>query len=492
MMRGLRGRFVAALILTSALSLAIAGAALLPPLEHRLEREQLHHLIVSTAALTGDLGSLRAADLAPRAPRLERLVHRLGTRAGARISVVDARGRTLAGGHRGLDPAFLGIRSALATHQPVSATRSDGQTLHFEVAVPTVVDGRPVALVARRFSADAALAAEVVRRAFLLAGLIALGISALVGFGITERLLRRLQRLRSMALTVAEEGPDADVPGDSARDEVGDLGRALAIMQANLRRQEEARRVFVSTASHELRTPLALLQLTLELLDDEIDRDGIDRHDIKQQVGRAQAQSARLSRLAAALLDLSRIDAGLALHSEPVDVIEVCRAVVAEFSPRVSPGGTLRLEAGEARCWARGDPSAVARILGILLDNAVRHAPRDSAVTVAVRNGGPVTTISVADTGPGVAVEDRARIFERFERGAAPGSGEGFGLGLAIGADLARRMNGRLELADSAVGARFELTLPTEALVGDDDGLARGEPPGGDADQRERDQVQGG
>src|SRR6202007_276877 len=100
--------------------------------------------------------------------------------------------------------------------------------------------------------------------------------------------------------------------------------------------------------------------------------------------------------------------------------------VAAEFSPRVAPGGALRLEAGPEPCWARGDPSAVARILAILLDNAVRHAPPDNAVTVTVRNRGPVATISVADAGPGVPVEDRDRIFARFERGEA--HGEGFGL----------------------------------------------------------------
>jgi signal transduction histidine kinase len=462
-MRGLRGRFVAALILTSTLSLAIAGAALLPPLEHRLEREQLRRLTAATAALPRAVAGLRPTDLAVGSPRLDRLMRQLGRRVGARIRLADAGGSSLSDGNS-LDDALPVIRRALATHRPASAARSDGQTLDFHVAVPAVAGGQPVAIVAWRSSSDARLAAQVVRRAFVLAGLIGLGISALVGFGITGRLLRRLQRLRRMALTVAEEGPEAQVPVDSARDEVGDLGRAVATMQTNLRRQEEARRAFVSTASHELRTPLALLQLTLELLDDSLDSGGLDRRELKRQIGRARGQSARLSRLAASLLDLSRIDAGLALRSEPVDVIEVCRAVLAEFSPRVGPGGSLRLERAEQPCWARADPTAVARILAILLDNAVRYAA-GAGVTVAVRNGGPLATVSVADEGPGVPVRDRARIFERFERGSEPDGGEGFGLGLAIGTDLAERMDGRLVLADSARGARFELVLPAAGIA---------------------------
>jgi signal transduction histidine kinase len=488
-MRGLRGRFVAALILTSTLSLAIAGAALLPPLESRLEREQLRHLVVATAALPRAMAGLRPADLAHESPRLEQLARELGRRIGARVRLFDGRGRPLGRERDDLDAALPVIRRALATRRPASAARPVGQTLGFQVAVPAVVAGAPVAVVAQRASADAPLAAQVVRRAFLLAGLIGLAISALVGFWITGRLLRRLQRLRRMALTVAEEGPEAQVPVESARDEVGDLGRALATMQTNLRRQEEARRAFVSTASHELRTPLALLQLTLELLDDRLDREGLDRRDVKREVGRARAQSERLGRLAASLLDLSRIDAGLVLRSEPVDMIEVCRAVVAEFAPRMAAGGSLRLDAPDRECWARADPTAVARILAILLDNAVRYAPATGAVTVAVRDSGPVATISVADEGPGVLLEDRARIFRRFERGSSRG-GEGFGLGLAIGSDLAQRMHARLVLADSDAGATFELVLPSASVVADHAGLARREPPRGDADQHERDDVE--
>jgi signal transduction histidine kinase len=234
-------------------------------------------------------------------------------------------------------------------------------------------------------------------------------------------------------------------------------------MQHNLRRQEHARRAFVATASHELRTPLGLLQLTLELLEESLDGGRVDTDDIRPQVARARAQTERLSRLANALLDLSRIDAGLALRSEPVDVIEVCRAVVAEFSLRMPSAGALRLDVPQTPCRAHADPTAVARILAILLDNAVRYSPAERGVTVAVADRGSVAAISVTDTGPGVPVEDRARIFERFDRGSAPGARDGFGLGLAIGRDLAQRMAGRLVLADSAHGARFELVLPAVA-----------------------------
>ena len=94
------------------------------------------------------------------------------------------------------------------------------------------------------------------------------------------------------------EGIDAPPPRDDTRDEVGDLARALASMHASLRRQESARRAFVSTASHELRTPLTLLQGMLEMLDEDLSEGRVDLVDAHAQIGGAQKQLRRLEHLA--------------------------------------------------------------------------------------------------------------------------------------------------------------------------------------------------
>jgi signal transduction histidine kinase len=108
---------------------------------------------------------------------------------------------------------------------------------------------------------------------------------------------------------------------------------------------------------------------------------------------------------------------------------------------------------------ACGDPDGVARILRILLDNALRHSPPASEVRTGLADGGDRAGVAVENDGPGVAADDRERIFERFARGrdAEPG---GFGLGLAIGRELARRMDGDLVLEAAPAGARFVLWLP--------------------------------
>ncbi len=179
---------------------------------------------------------------------------------------------------------------------------------------------------------------------------------------------------------------------------------------------------------------------------------------------RARAQSLRLSRLAADLLDLSRIDADVALRSESVELAEMGRAVLAEFELAAAERGVKLVQQEQsASAWATGDPGSIARILRILLDNALRVAPRDTAVTVTVA-AVPQPSVSVADAGPGIAPEERALIFERFKRGRDTGGQAGFGLGLAIGRELAKRMHGTLELADGdAPGATFTLTLPSAA-----------------------------
>ncbi|HLH65280.1 MAG TPA: HAMP domain-containing sensor histidine kinase, partial [Solirubrobacteraceae bacterium] len=224
-------------------------------------------------------------------------------------------------------------------------------------------------------------------------------------------------------------------------------------------------REFVATASHELRTPLASLEGMLELLRDDLGDERPDLEDARALVERAHAQARRLGRLASDLLDLSRIDAQVRLRSEPVELGELCRAVLAEFELRGEQRGVVVVlrEAGVA-VWALGDPGSVAQIVRILLDNALRVSPVGGRVEVVLGCGG-VASLSVCDWGPGVAVDEREVIFERFHRGRDTGGEAGFGLGLAIGRELARRMGGELVLEDgppegAVSGAVFTLRLP--------------------------------
>jgi signal transduction histidine kinase len=247
---------------------------------------------------------------------------------------------------------------------------------------------------------------------------------------------------------VAEHGPDDTPPvADGHRDEVGDLARAFATMQRRLAAQERSRRTFVSTASHELRTPLTSLGLMLHGATEELAHERPDLPEARDQLRRALGQTDRLSKLAAELLDLSRLDAGVPLRSEPVELVELARSVLAEFA-----AGESRAElSAEGPTWVLADPGAVARIARILLNNAHRHGEGRVVVRVEPR------ALEVSDDGPGVPRGEEERIFERFRRGPESGEDGGFGLGLAIGRELAEQMGGELRLVGHAT---FRATFP--------------------------------
>jgi signal transduction histidine kinase len=409
----------------------------------------------------------RQARLITRASDLYKPSSDLSQRSGARVLVADW-SLTPASGEA---PGFIYDTGSVLpqTSELAIAVRalSTGATLvEFQgddllVAVP-LQDGTKTigVVVAQRPLTEVATAVHLVRNALLAAAAIGLAVAIGLGLALSSTLTRRLGRLRRAALRITQEGPEAPSPHDTGRDEVGDLGRALARMQEELRRQETARRSFVATASHELRTPLTMLQGTMELLDEDL-REGLDIEDAQEQVTRARRELRRLSALASELLDLSRLDAAVQLRSEPVELGELARAVGAEFALRAAEIGVpVEVVPPPEPCWAKADPAACARVVRILIDNALRYAPEGEPVVVITERLGSRIVVEVADRGPGVPEEEREQIFERFHRGRGAGAESGFGLGLAIGRELAERMGGTLLLEDSDRGACFQLALP--------------------------------
>ncbi len=498
---GLRGRIVGAVVVTTFVTLVVAALVLLPQLEDALRKASKTTLQddVAAAIKYNDLTRLEDVNYGLVNPSLEdqkfdlplakkalaqarsldtvvnSLVGRLGTQSVSLIGYIDAQGQ-------GQVIQVLGATSGAAGAPPTGGGQPPDVAKAFEhnkdyYGFSTGSDGKEVVTAAIWLKDDAVLAVsksideiplavKAVRRAFEIAAFVAILLTILIAIPLAGTLVSRLRRLRQAALHIAIDGGGrTNFPVDRARDEVGDLARSFSIMQRRLRQQEEARRAFVATASHELRTPLASLEGMLELLADDLQADHLDLDDAASLLDRARVQSRRLGRLAADLLDLSRLDAEVGLRSEPVELGELGRAVLAEFDLAARGRGVkLLLHDGSLPVWALADPGSAARILRILVDNALRIAPRGSEVKVAV-DASPVPTVSVIDSGPGVAPEERALIFDRFKRGRETGGEAGFGLGLAIGRELAQRMGGSLVLADpGAPGATFTLTLtPTQA-----------------------------
>jgi len=463
---GLRFRLIASLLAASALTLGIAALALLPPLENRLRHEDLESLTQSTIEEVPDFQALGNEDVVPHSRSIRKLARSLERRTGARVVVFDGRGRKLVDtdplaapdGPRG--GPFDDVARAIATGHRVRSSKS-GDPGQARIAEPVHVEDRRIVLALRRSLEETSSAAKVVRRAFAVAAAVGLAAALVLGIALASTLVRRLRRLRDATRRVADEGLEVEIPRDRGRDEIGELTRGFSAMQARLRQQEGIRRAFVATASHELRTPLASLQAMLELLDDDLASHPPDLEDARPRVTAARTQSMRLNALANDLLELTRLDSDFALRTELVELGEICRAVIGEFEIRAADLDVqLTLEGAERNHWVLGDPDSIARVVRILLDNALTFSPRSGRVTAAVAATGSIARVEIADVGPGVPAAERDLIFERFKRGSASGDKGGFGLGLAIGRELAERMEGDLQLVNGEHGARFAFTLP--------------------------------
>jgi signal transduction histidine kinase len=462
---GLRPRLLAALVLTAIVTLAAAALALLAPLQSRLNSDAISLTDTLVGGAKTQFGIIKLVNGVP--PRhaiitAARQLDRNNKLVGVVVWILRAHLVDIADTRPDRDtavPSGLALQALSRPHKTVSREANgvlavaaryrglDGSLYVLEVFKPLDYVGE---------------ANGVVQSAFLEAALVGLVVAIVLGIAFSSRLLRRLRLLQDASRSLDERDLSTlVVPHDTVSDEIGELARGFATMHARLRQQEEARRAFVATASHELRTPLTSLDGMLELLADDLDSDPIDLADARDRVARAQQQSRRLAGLASDLLDLSRLDALVELRSEPVELGEVARAVGAEFDARARERDIeIALDELSGQSWAQADPGSVARIVRILLDNALRVAP--SHTTIEIRIGGPAgePMIEVADEGPGVPADERQLIFERFQRGRERSDEGGFGLGLAIGSELASRMGGSLELTDARPGATFRLSLP--------------------------------
>ncbi len=294
------------------------------------------------------------------------------------------------------------------------------------------------------------------------------------GLVVAQRAMRPIAGLTRAAREVARtRDPDITLPKPQANDEVSDLAHTFEDMLRELGAAREEtedtlarQRKFVADASHELRTPLTSILANLELLESEL---AGEQRDMAESALRS---SRRMRRLVGDLLLLARADAGRDIPRGPVDMSAVAAEAAREAGALSSDHPVSLDVAGPV--IVDGVSDDLHRLAGNLIENALIHTPAGTPVTVSVREEDDRAVLEVADRGPGVPVDMRDRVFERFARGSGdtPPSG-GSGLGLAIVRAVTGAHGGSVEILEAeGGGARFVVTLPVAARTRSDSGAS--------------------
>jgi two-component system, OmpR family, sensor kinase len=469
-LRSLRNKLALVFFAITAVAFSVIYFSVATQPESNLEERRLRDLELLAGIYQTELTELAAQDTPNE--QLERGVRRVAENTDSYVTLFDWREEPVGRQNdtRGLDfyarfdsreqniyyenDALL-LR-ALRTGKTQTAFDRNRQGDDIGLVAQPLLEGEQrvgVALYSRDFE-EVEAAVSFIRNRVALATLAALVLALLGGWLVAGRLGQRVRRLEHAAGEVSRGSFVDPLPVDS-EDELGQLTRTFNEMQAQLRQVDVARKEFIATASHELRTPIFSLAGFVELLQDE----DLDEDTRREFLETMSEQVDRLQKLSVDLLDLSRLDAGsLELHPEEVDLSELARSVVNEFTPAMANHDTdldVRLpdQGPEALC----DPERVAQIMRILLDNALRHTPEGTQVTVKADRSNGAAGFTVADSGPGLPEGSRGKVFERFYTGDAA---RGAGLGLAIARELAERMDGRLRVTSQSGGTAFTLELP--------------------------------
>lgn len=302
---------------------------------------------------------------------------------------------------------------------------------------------------------------DVASRVAAAAG-VGLALALLLTALLTRRVTRPLTAMQVATHRVAGGDLRTEL-GPTGTRELDELASDFNLMVRRLAEREGETREFLMRVTHDLRTPLTAIRGHAAALTDGVVPEG----DVPRSLAAIEGEAARLEQLVSDLLDLSRLDA----RRFALDLGEVRPAEVLDRA----------FDAMQAEAGARGvgfergieelpamvtDESRVQRIVGNLLDNAIRWTPPGGLVRLEGRpRAGGGFTATVTDTGPGIAPAERERIFEAFHSSETPDGRRGSGLGLAISRQLARALGGDVRVeAREGGGSRFILEVPGQRI----------------------------
>ncbi|CAM2925995.1 sensor histidine kinase [Skermania piniformis] len=370
----------------------------------------------------------------------------------------------------------------LGPGRPVTVGSLDGSSVRWRAIGSSTPAGRTTIAIRLTDVDDTVDRLVVLQLGIGAAVLVALGVAA---YFVIRRSLRPLVEVERTAVAIAAGDLHRRVPVRGTNTEVDRLAQALNEMLSQIQRgyaataasedaarQSESRmRRFVADASHELRTPLTTIRGYAELF-----RQGATT-DTSMLMGRIESEAVRMGMLVEDLLMLARLDAQRPLDRTPVDLLTLAGDAVRDARAR-SPERDIRLEVGTGPGGVEvaGDEPRLRQVLSNLVGNAISHTPADAQVTVRLVPRPEQVAVQVIDTGPGMAPEDAARVFERFYRtdGSRTRHTGGTGLGLSIVSSLVDAHGGTVSVdTELGVGTTFTVELPRMPADVSDDGTVR-------------------
>ena len=282
--------------------------------------------------------------------------------------------------------------------------------------------------------------------------LLAVLLATLAGSLLARRIAHPLDGLVRAATSISTGDLDQRVSIETNITELDSLKESFNDMAESLRQSDEAKKAFIADVTHELRTPLTVIKGTIETLEDGALDDREGRGPLLTSM---QRETERLIRLVNELLVLTRADAGvLQLNLQPVDLAELAASRCDIFSQLARQQGIeIRRRAdcevpagGQSNLLVNADSDRLSQVVDNLLDNAIRHSPRNSTITVAVKEINAGVECSVSDQGTGIPAQHLHFIFERFYRVDASRNRKdgGTGLGLAIARALINAQGGQI------------------------------------------------
>lgn len=290
-------------------------------------------------------------------------------------------------------------------------------------------------------------------------------LASVAGWWLTGRTLRPVGMMANAAAKISP-GSGARLPVDDPSDELGRLGRSFNALLDRLDGALSQQQRFLADAAHELRTPLARMRARVELAQLAQGQTA----GASPVVAELHEDVVRMSRQVDELLQLARADAGDDTSPEsllPVYLDDLAADELRRWQADAARAGMVLESTVLDETPVRAEPTLIGRLIGILLDNALRYGHRGGRVDVRVQCEQEVAVLEVEDDGIGIPPTDRERVFDRFYRGddARAHRSDGSGLGLAIAAWIAARHGGtiRVDAGRTSVGTLVTVRLPRRA-----------------------------